>query len=312
MRICKIQQQETTLEDVMQEFLSYKVAQQISERTLKDYRRYLEDFLDFSHNSLDERTLKKDILDYFTAIPDTSPARYNHPYQNLSCLFNWAIEHDYLRKNPITSLGLKKKRDDGNIKPASLEDVKTLLNSFDKSTYTGYRNYVITMVMLDTGIRTSELIRLRNSDFDFTAKQITISKAISKTRKHRTAYLSNSSASLLAAFIKVKPTEDWEDWLFPTREGSQMETNGLDREFRLQCNRAGVKFTPYQLRHTFATYFVANGGDIFTLQELMGHSDIRMTRRYTEIDGTTKKRQHETYSPVNALSGKPRFVKLKK
>lgn len=61
MRICKIEPQETTLEEVMQEFLSYKLAQQISERTMKDYRRYLEDFLKFSRNSLNERVLKKDI-----------------------------------------------------------------------------------------------------------------------------------------------------------------------------------------------------------------------------------------------------------
>lgn len=310
MRVCKIQPPETTLEEAMQEFLSFKVAQHISERTLKDYRRYLKDFLDFSRNSLNEKILYKDILDYFSAIPDTSPARFNHPYQNLSSFFNWAVEMEMIRKNPITAQKLKKKKDDGNIKPASMEEVKTLLNSFDKSSYTGYRNYVITMLMLDTGIRTSELIRLKNSDFDATAKQLTISKAISKTRKHRIAYLSNSTASLLNSFIRIKPTEGWEDWLFPTREGSQMETNGLDREFRLQCERAGVKFTPYQLRHTFATYFVANGGDIFTLQELMGHSDIRMTRRYTEIDSTTKRRQHQNHSPVNALGGKPRFVKL--
>ncbi|MBQ9913556.1 MAG: site-specific integrase [Clostridia bacterium] len=310
MRVCKIQQQETTLQEAMSNFLNYKKAQQVAARTMRDYEHYLSEFLKHSHNSLDEKILADDILSFFAAIPSTSPARFNHPYQNLSSFFNWAIKQDIITKNPITTQGIKKKRDDGNIKPASIEDIKKMLDSFDKTTYAGLRNYIITLVMLDTGIRTSELIRLKDNDFDFGAKQIIISKTISKTRRHRIVYLSNSTATALANFIKIKPSV-WEDWLFPTREGEQMRTEGLDLEFNRQCKKIGIKFTPYQLRHTFATYFVANGGDIFTLQDLMGHSDIRMTRRYTEIDGTTKRKQHEAFSPVNALSGKSRLVKMR-
>lgn len=309
MRICKIQTQETTLEEAMNQFINFKKAQQVAARTMRDYESYLADFLKFSHNSLDEKILSSDILSYFAAIPTTSPARFNHPYQNLSSFFNWAIKQDFINKNPLTTQGIKKKRDDGNIKPASIEDVKTLLDSFDKSNYAGFRNYTITLVMLDTGIRTSELIRLKNEDYDATAKQIIISKHISKTRKHRVVYLSTTTCNALNTLLKVKPKE-WNNWLFPTREGEQMRTEGLDTEFRRQCEKIGIKFTPYQLRHTFATYFVANGGDIFTLQELMGHSDIRMTKRYTEIDGTAKRKQHENYTPLNALGGKPRLVKI--
>ena len=310
MRICKIKQGETTLEEIMEQFINYKTAQQVSARTMRDYRHYLSDFLNYSHNSLDEKILASDILSYFAAIPATSPARFNHPYQNLSTFFNWAIKQELLVKNPITSQGIKKKRDDGNIKPAKIEDIKVLLNSFDKTTYAGLRNYIITLLMLDTGIRTSEVLRLKNSDFDCKAKQIIISKTISKTRRNRIAYLSFSTSNALASFIKIKPTTEWENWLFPTREGTQMTTEGLDREFARQCKKIGVKFTPYQLRHTFATYFVANGGDIFTLQDLMGHSDIRMTRRYTELDEENKRAQHTINSPINALTGKSRLVKL--
>lgn len=311
MRICNIvTETETTLEEAITEFIKFKTASQASERTMRDYHRYLNDFLSSSSNSLDHNKLSSDILTYFSNIPNTSPARFNHPYQYLSSFFNWAIRCDYITKNPITSLGIKKKRDDGNIKPASIEDVKTLLDSFDKTNFAGFRNYVATLVMLDTGIRTSELIRLTDADYDSNARQITISKHISKTRKNRVVYLSPSTAAQLNKFISIKPT-GWSDYIFPTREGNQMRTEGLDLEFSRQCKKVGVKFTPYQLRHTFATYFVASGGDVFTLQDLMGHSDIRMTRRYTEIDNTQKQKAHSIYTPVNALQGKPRFTKIK-
>lgn len=309
MRICKIQQQETTLEEVMNEFINFKKAQQCAARTMRDYTSYLTDFLQNSHNSIDENILNSDILDYFSSIPSTSPARFNHPYQYLNSFFNWAVQQDIIRKNPITISGLKKKRDEGNIKPASIEDVKALLNSFDRSIYTGLRNYVLTLVLLDTGIRTSEIVQLKNSDYDAAAKQIVINKTIAKTRRSRVVYLSPSTAAALNNFMKVKPKE-WESWLFPSREGLQLTSHNMTKEFNKQCKRAGVKFTPYQLRHTFATYFVQGGGDIFTLQDLMGHSDIRMTRRYTEIDDTQKKKAHSVYTPINALSGNSRLVNI--
>lgn len=310
MRICKIKEHQLTLQEAMDSFLRFKEAQQISERTLNDYNYYLTNFLVHSHNSLDYDTLTEDVLSYFSNIPSTSPARFNHPYQNLSAFFNWAIKQDLLAKNPLVMQGISKKKDDGNIKPIEIDDVKLLLNSWDKSTFTGLRNHTMVMVMLDTGIRTSELRRLKDSDFDSTAKQISISKYISKTRKRRTVYLSDSTAKQLNKFIKVKPS-GWSEYIFPTNEGNEMTSHCLCREFDKQCKKVGIKVTPYQLRHTFASYFVANGGNLFTLQDLMGHADIRMTRRYTEIDGETKKRQHEQYSPINALSGKPRMTKIK-
>ena len=308
MRLDKINTTET-LQNAITQFINYKKAQQINERTLRDYHHYLNDFISNSHNTLEMKTLTADVLEYFSNIPDTSPARFNHPYQNLSSFFNWAIKQDLITKNPLTTQGIHKKRDEGNIKPASIKDIKLLLDSFDKSSFAGFRNYVITLVMTDTGIRTSELRRLVDSDFDAGSKQIVIDKSISKTRRKRVVFLSDSTAKQVEKLISVKP-EGWSEYIFPTREGNQMTSEGMAREFSRQCEKIGVKITPYQFRHTFASYFVAQGGDIFTLQDLMGHADIRMTKRYTEIDDTMKKRQHQNYTPLNALQGASRLVKI--
>lgn len=310
MRITTIQETRRTLSEAMQHFINYKKANQINERTLRDYRHYLDDFLANSQDILDMQIISQEVLEYFANIPDTSPARYNHPFQYLSSFFNWLIKQEdykpYINQNPLTSQGLHKKKDDGNIKPASIEDIKTLLKSFDKKEFTGYRNYVITLLMMDTGIRTSELRRLVDTDFDAKAKQIFISKHISKTRKNRIVFLSDSTAKEVEKLISFKP-KGWCDLIFPTRDGGQMTCEGMAREFDRQCKKVGVKFTPYQLRHTFASYFVASGGDIFTLQDIMGHADIRMTRRYTEIDTTTKRQQHNAHSPIGELQGNKRL-----
>ena len=80
MRMKKVTERQT-LQDAAKEFLSYKRAQKISERTMKDYHKYLNPFIAQSSNSMNVNVLKAEILDYFANIPPTSPARYNHPYQ---------------------------------------------------------------------------------------------------------------------------------------------------------------------------------------------------------------------------------------
>ena len=83
-----------TLREVANEFLALKKAQKVRERTLNDYKKYIDKFLEQSENSLDVDVLKMEILEYFADIPKTSPARFNHPYQYLHALFAWAAKQD--------------------------------------------------------------------------------------------------------------------------------------------------------------------------------------------------------------------------
>ena len=92
MRITKIDSPQITLHEAVQQFLSYKSAQHIAERTLCDYQKHLRHFLSSSQNSLDYSLLTSDVLAYFSAIPPTSPARYNLPYQYINAFFNWAVK----------------------------------------------------------------------------------------------------------------------------------------------------------------------------------------------------------------------------
>lgn len=112
---------------------------------MKDYRNCLARFLADSHNSLDYPLLESDVLTFFAAIPDTSPARYNKPFQTINAFLNWALEQELIGKNPIKVHKLHKRRDDGKIKPLPVDKLQAFLASLDKSTYTGLRDYVICM-----------------------------------------------------------------------------------------------------------------------------------------------------------------------
>ena len=163
--------------------------------------------------------------------------------------------------------------------------------------------------MLDTGIRTSELMAITNDDYDPEAQSILVRAAVAKTSRSRTLYLSNMTNASLRKFLKVKP-DAWEQWLFPTRDGKQLKANVLGRNFRKYCHRSGVKFTPYQIRHSFATFYLENGGDLFTLQRQMGHTDLQMTRRYTEISDKLLVECHQNYSPIALLQSSTRKNKV--
>ena len=88
-----------TLEAAAKEFLAIKQAQMLSDETMHDYQAQLERFVCGSRNSTEYSLLEQDTLAFFAAIPDTSPARYNKPYQYISAFFNWMVRQEYIPKS---------------------------------------------------------------------------------------------------------------------------------------------------------------------------------------------------------------------
>lgn len=104
-----------TFEEAAAAFLRFKQANQISKRTMDDYIKTFKKFAAVSSNTMEFKTLTSDLLDFFSQIPDTSPAVFNRPFSNLNALFNWCVKQDMLQKNPLVALDLHKKKDEGNI-----------------------------------------------------------------------------------------------------------------------------------------------------------------------------------------------------
>ena len=302
----KISTKPIAFSEAAERFLRVKKAAKVRPRTLKDYEIVFNSFLKVSHNTLEFSVLCDDLLDFFSTIPDTSPAVYNRPYSCLHALFNWCVLDDIIPSNPLTKLGLKKRKDEGTIHAATIDDVKSLLKVCDRTTFTGLRDYTIILVLLDCGIRTCELVRLRNGDYDVKNHSLTVWRENAKTRRERICYLSDATAAALNKYLQQKPYDI--EWIFPSRDCNQLDTNELARQFRKLCDIAKVKITPYQLRHSFATYFLENGGNVLVLQKLMGHSDLRMTQRYTDISESTKKSAQCDFTPTNLLLPSTRLL----
>jgi len=91
---------------------------------------------------------------------------------------------------------------------------------------------------------------------------------------------------------------------FVTRQGNRMNIRGIERvvsEIARRTRLNEVRVTPHILRHTFATHYIKNGGDPFSLQRLLGHSDIKTTMIYVNLAGVGLREAHAKASPVDRI-----------
>lgn len=300
-RITKLTEQtiksDLNLENLFQNFYELKKVQGMSERTLEDYRKTFSKFFKLPKVT-NELKLKEIILRFFEPLSHKAPATYNVPYSNLNTFFNWCVEQEYIKKNPLKVLGLKKKKDEGRARHIEEDIIKKLLDSIDLTTYAGLRDYSLILLTLDTGIRPKEAFGLTIDDIDLSYNKITIRKEVAKTRTSRILPITPQTSQILKRLISFK-LEYWVNYVFLTNEGGQMNIVRWDRRLRDYSERIKSKITPYDLRHSFAIMFLRNNGNLFALQQTMGHTDLEMTKRYVKLASNDLQTQHTLASPVN-------------
>jgi site-specific recombinase XerD len=288
------------LSETIYQFISFKEAQGMSERTLSDYRNNLSKFLQHSEqDSMEMDSLEATLLSYLKQYKDMSPVTYNLRYKNLHCFLAWAVERDLLKANPLKRLGLKARKEEGKIRHHEPDTIQKLLKAIDSATYTGLRDYSLILLTLDTGIRPSEAFGLKIDDFDSTYKKIQIRSEVAKTRTARELPLSTPVVETIKKLISVR-FEQFGDLLFISCDGYPLNRNSWNRRLTTYCKEAGCpQVAPYDLRHTFAIMFLRNGGNVFALQKIMGHADLEMTKRYVVLSESDIEKQHAVASPVN-------------
>jgi integrase/recombinase XerD len=122
-----------------------------------------------------------------------------------------------------------------------------------------------------------------------------------KTKKARLVPLSTKTITILKDYIKE--TEDFNsEVLFVTYDGMPLSDNTVRKNLQDWGKKANItskRVSPHTFRHTGALFYVLNGGDPFSLQKILGHSNMSMVRKYIQMTDTDVKRQHNTFSPIN-------------
>jgi integrase/recombinase XerD len=166
------------------------------------------------------------------------------------------------------------------------------------------RDQAIILTLLDTGLRASELCALTVNDVDMKTGRVTVRHGLeggAKGGKGRTVYLGKVARKALWRYLaKREDGEDLKAPLFISAADRPFTKDSLRVLITRLGNRAGVKKTyPHKFRHTFAITYLRSGGDVFTLQSLLGHGSLDMVRHYARIAEADVEQAHRKASPAD-------------
>lgn len=207
---------------------------------------------------------------------------------------NWCYDNEYI----VKKISIKVKKEYELVKEVyTLDELKKLLVRPENGTFNDFRNWAMVNFLIGTGCRLNTLINIKIQDVNF--NNDTILFTTTKNKKLQVIPLSLSLKKVLNYYLKL-----WEqtpsDYLFPDMYGNKMENSYVTHTVNKYNRNRGVSKTSVHLfRHTFAHNYLLNGGDIFRLQNLLGHSSLDMVKIYANMNNIESLKQN--YSTLNVL-----------
>jgi len=299
--------QELTLSEMFQGFMTVKETEALASRTLNDYTKnfnYFREYLDGEDLIADEITIDlfRGFIGYMLHEKELSPVTANVRIRTMRAFIRFCFTEGYI-DTPIHEKFKPVKTVEDTLESFTVTDIKNLLSVIDDELFTGFRDKVIILVLLDTLVRISELVAIKRDNVDLKGGFIKLEAEETKTRKSRTVPLSSKSIKLLTEYMKE--TEDFEaDHLFLTYDGHQITDSTVRWNLREYGKEAGItnkRVSPHTFRHTGALFYIMNGGDPFSLQKILGHSHMNMVRKYIQMSDTDVRKQHNSFSPLKLI-----------
>lgn len=310
----------------IEDFLLYCTSRNLSPKTLKSYESTLKLFGDYLTKILRvndvEDVTKTHIRHYVKSLQERgkytcmeekgnnnplvrtdrgkpiSVNTINNYVRNIKVFFNWLSDEDEIEKNPVEKIKLLKGSE--RFKPIlSEQEINAILNSFDKTKFNDYRNYVMTLLFLDTGCRISECLEIKVEDVNL-INQVVILR-FTKNKKERLVFFSTKLKKELKHWIQHKDRYMTNELLFPSNRGNLLLPNIYERTLRKIGKKLSIELYPHRLRANFSMYYLLNGGDIYTLSRILGHSSLEVTKLYLQLDDQSVSRQYQKFSPLNGF-----------
>ena len=187
------------------------------------------------------------------------------------------------------------------------EEMQRLLRAARGKGSVRQRNHTMILVFLDTGIRVSELTGLQMHDLHLAEGYF---KVFGKGRKERIVPMGRTCRLALSRYVhKLRPQPALATIgnVFLTRDGRALKASYVYKIVADACERAGIQGKrkgPHTCRHTFAHHFLMNGGDLLTLQRILGHSSLEVVKLYVSLDTSDLLSQQTKYSPIDTLQAR--------
>jgi integrase/recombinase XerD len=233
--------------------------------------------------------------------------------RSLKAFFSWAEREGYLVSGQIGRIPIPK-ANSKVIDTFTPEQLNRLAGICQIANGDGQRNLTILLLLLDTGIRVSELVSIELEDIYLAEGYIKIK--VAKGGKERIVPIGSFVQKSLWKYInyfRPRPLTQQINRLFLSNKGLPLTKSGIQQMLRRYGRRSGfngIRCSPHTFRHTFAKNYLLNGGDLFSLQKILGHTSLASVRLYLNLFANDVKKQHLRFSPVDNLAQKSNFYRL--
>jgi integrase/recombinase XerD len=186
----------------------------------------------------------------------------------------------------------------------SENQLTAIFKTINTKTAEGFRDNALLNTYLDTICRLSEITNLQMTEVDLAARRL---KVMGKGRRECYVYFGMNVQKLLWRYVHLYrpvPQLPTHDNLFLTHDGRPLSKNRVEAIVKKYATRAGiigVRLSPHTLLHTTCFLWVRNGGDLFSLQAITGHSSLNVLQNYVNLNSDDISRAHGRYSPVDNL-----------
>lgn len=221
--------------------------------------------------------------------------------QVIKGFFTWCFNEELIEKSPAVRLQMPSVPD--YLIPVFTPDhIKLILDSCDTTKTLGYRDYTIMLVLLEAGIRISELCNLRVQDV-----HTDYIRVVGKGKKEREIGISAPVSKYLWKYINLhrKPHDENEQRVFMNRYSVPISPTGVDQildDIKDRTGIIGVRVSAHTFRHTFACTYLEQGGEIYKLSRLLGHSSVEVTEEYLKsFKQRAARKDQERFSAVAAM-----------
>lgn len=264
------------------------------DKTISGYRAYFAEFIDIIEKVNLDAVTEDDFRRYITHLLNVrglSPVTVNIRLSSVRAMFKRMLNEGIIEHNPAERIR-KLKTDEQRIFTLTDDQVRRLFSVIDIDYFPAYRDYVAMLTMLKCGLRSNEINALEVRDIDFENSVIVLPGAKNKNRKTRMVPMTQQVRREISELIaEVREAFGEVTLVFTNQFGEPLRFDRIRKRMQIYAKKAGlvdeVRASPHSLRHTFAVNYLRNGGDLRSLQMILGHSDLATTQIYLDYSDDT-------------------------
>lgn len=303
----KLQFDSLTLDECMNKFINDCEVRGLRKDTIRHYKSAIKTIYNYIDPQLSIDMINQELFEEYSRIQNlrddiTSQSKKTN-IQDLKIILNYFIREglieEFKMKLPVV--------DKTPIETYTEEEIKVLLKEPKSKSFAEYRDCCVVNLLFSTGLRLSSLINIKVCDIDFDTHALNLTHT--KNHKALIVPLSNTIVNILRNYIRIA-CRGSNDWLFCNVYGDKLKRSTISHNLVEYNHSRGVNKTGiHRWRHTFAKYWIVNGGSVVVLSRILGHSNLKITQNYINLLVSDLKKEVDEIDIINKYSRKA--IKLK-